>query len=101
MYAVKNTSYRHVKCIDKFGPIVIPKGKYWVMGDSRKNSKDSRYFGLLDEQAIHGKASFIIYSVDGEETFWFIDLFKDPATFFKNRIRWKRFFKRLDTTHYT
>lgn len=47
--------------VDVFGPIRVPEGKYWVMGDSRKNSQDSRWFGFLDEKLIHGRLSFIIY----------------------------------------
>ncbi|SPZ97263.1 signal peptidase IB [Staphylococcus aureus] len=37
---------------------VIPKGKYLVLGDNREVSKDSRAFGLIDEDQIVGKVSF-------------------------------------------
>lgn len=81
------------KSVDEFGPIRIPQGKYWVMGDSRKNSRDSRFWGLLDENLIHGKASFIIYSVDSEEPLWIFELLKHPFDFWKKSIRWNRFLK--------
>ncbi len=34
---------------DNFGPIVIPKNKYFVLGDNRQNSQDSRYIGFIDK----------------------------------------------------
>jgi signal peptidase I len=80
---------------DIFGPITIPDGKYWLMGDSRNNSYDSRYWGLLDESAIHGRASFVILSIDTSEAFWFYDLMKHPIDFWTKHIRWNCFFKGL------
>ena len=34
---------------DQFGPLCIPPGKYFVLGDNRDNANDSRYFGLVDQ----------------------------------------------------
>ncbi|MCK4517578.1 signal peptidase I [Candidatus Babeliales bacterium] len=79
---------------DVFGPMRVGKGKYWVMGDSRKNSKDSRWFGFLDESYIHGRLSFIIYSIDSLEPFWLFEFLKHPVDFWFNGIRWNRFFKK-------
>ncbi|MEE8388476.1 MAG: signal peptidase I [Acidiferrobacterales bacterium] len=45
-----------------FGPIMIPAGKYLVLGDNRDNSADSRYIGLIDRNAIVGRATSIIAS---------------------------------------
>ena len=81
--------------VDEFGPFKVPKGKYWVMGDSRKNSKDARYWGFLDKDLIHGRASFIIYSVDSEESLWIFELLKHPFDFWTKKIRWNRFFKNI------
>ena len=39
---------------DNFGPLIIPKGKCFVIGDNRHNSQDSRYIGLIDESDIVG-----------------------------------------------
>ncbi len=87
--------YSDQRCVDSFGPFTLPEGKYWAMGDSRKNSRDSRYWLFLDEKLIHGRASFIIYSVDSEEICWLFDLLKHPIDFWTKHMRWNRFFKGL------
>jgi len=40
--------------VDNFGPLTIPPGKCFVLGDNRHNSQDSRYIGLIDESDIVG-----------------------------------------------
>lgn len=45
-----------------FPRLVVPEGKYFVMGDNRDNSKDSRMFGLADREAIVGRAQAVIVS---------------------------------------
>ncbi len=87
--------YSDQRCVDVFGPFTLPDGKYWMMGDSRKNSRDSRYWLYLDEKLIHGRASFVIYSVDSEEVSWIFDLLKHPIDFWRKHVRYSRFFKGL------
>jgi signal peptidase I len=41
---------------DDFAPVVVPEGHVFVMGDSRRNSKDSRRFGPVDADRIVGRA---------------------------------------------
>ena len=53
---------------------------YWMMGDNRHNSADSRFWGFVPEDHVVGKASFIWMSMDAEKSF--------PAN-----IRWSRLFR--------
>ncbi len=55
---------------------------YWMMGDNRHNSADSRFWGFVPEDHIVGKASFIWLSLDREESF-------------PSNIRWNRLFKKV------
>ncbi|MHC4086960.1 MAG: signal peptidase I [Planctomycetota bacterium] len=52
------------RAIRNFGPITVPADHYFVMGDNRDNSRDSRYFGFVQRQAIVGKARGVIVSFD-------------------------------------
>ena len=55
---------------------------YWMMGDNRHNSADSRFWGFVPEDHIVGKASFVWLSLDNEGSF-------------PGNIRWNRLFKKV------
>lgn len=47
---------------DNWGPIVVPAGQYFVLGDNRDDSEDSRYWGFIEDGSIKGKPLFVYYS---------------------------------------
>lgn len=50
--------------VRSFGPVVLGPDEYFVMGDNRDNSKDSRYFGIVQRHLIVGKALGVVVSMD-------------------------------------
>jgi signal peptidase I len=51
---------------DNWGPIVVPAKHFFMMGDNRYNSKDSRYWGFVPRENIRGRPMFVYYSYDTE-----------------------------------
>jgi signal peptidase I len=46
----------------QYGPVTVPEGQYFMMGDNRDNSQDSRYWGFLPQAYVKGRALFIYFS---------------------------------------
>jgi signal peptidase I len=49
---------------DDFGPVKVPSGSYFVMGDNRAHSADSRVFGPIPKRTIVGRAFFRIWPLN-------------------------------------
>jgi signal peptidase I len=47
---------------DNWGPIVVPDGRFLMLGDNRDDSEDSRYWGFVERRAIKGRPLFVYYS---------------------------------------
>jgi signal peptidase I len=67
---------------NNWGPLVVPVGNYFVLGDNRDNSLDSRYWGFVADSLVRGQPLVVYYSYnpDGDVTLDWI-----------TRVRWKRF----------
>jgi len=48
--------------LEEYGPITVPAGQYFMMGDNRDNSEDSRYWGFMPANYVKGEALFIYFS---------------------------------------
>jgi signal peptidase I len=66
---------------DTWGPIVVPEGHYFMLGDNRDYSLDSRYWGLVERWRLEGKAMFFYFSYNRES--------RAPFAFFRE-VRWDR-----------
>ncbi len=87
---------------DHFGPVTVPPDQYFMMGDNRDNSADSRYWGFLRRDYIKGKALVIYWSYESDREDYQQDgaaaVVKDLASVFAHfftRTRWDRMFHQI------
>jgi signal peptidase I len=79
------------------GDLVVPSGRYFMMGDNREHSADSRFWGFVPRENILGRPLFNYWSVetapeDGTKPSWGekISSFATTAVHFFDRTRWRR-----------
>lgn len=81
---VNRASYRPTR--DNWGPLVVPQDSYFVLGDNRDESLDSRYWGFIAPQQVKGRAVALYFSYDGRSA---------GGVPVLSRIRWSRIGDRL------
>jgi signal peptidase I len=87
---------------ERYGPVRVPEGQYFVMGDNRDNSQDSRYWGFLPRHYIKGKALMIYWSYEsGREDYLdeglgaTVKRLFSVVTHFFTKTRWERLFHQI------
>jgi signal peptidase I len=84
---------------ERYGPVTVPPDQYFVMGDNRDNSQDSRYWGFLPRENVKGKALIIYWSYEaGREDYQqegagaAVKGLASVVVHFFTRTRWDRMF---------
>lgn len=91
---------------DNFGPYTVPEGSYFVMGDNRDHSYDSRYWGVVRRELIKGRPFLVYWSFDNDNRPYDPSLggtlrgLLDVALHFFTRSRWDRTFFVVDSRYH-
>src|SRR5579859_5713391 len=79
--------------------VTLQDNQYWVMGDNRLGSSDSRDWGVLDGDHIHGKILYRLWSIDSDSNWWILDILFHPIEVWK-KFRWGRSFQSVKQTSF-
>jgi signal peptidase I len=71
---------------NNWGPLIVPRGNYFVLGDNRDNSLDSRYWGFVSDSLVRGRPFVIYYSYAPDTA---------SAMAWLSRVRWSRLGHRI------
>ncbi|SVB75286.1 uncharacterized protein METZ01_LOCUS228140 [marine metagenome] len=85
--AIRDRQDRYRPSRDNWGPLRVPMGEFFVLGDNRNDSEDSRYWGFVVRSSIQGKAWFIYYSAEPRH---------NNYRSWLNTLRWDRIGKRIN-----
>jgi len=87
---------------ERYGPVRVPEDHYFVMGDNRDNSQDSRYWGFLPRDYVKGRALMIYWSYEsGREDYLdegagaTVKRLFSVVTHFFTKTRWERLFHQI------
>lgn len=82
---------------DDFGPVTVPPDSYFMMGDNRDDSADSRYFGFLQRDYVVGRPLVVFWSYQDAPNAYLKDslpemlgLYFERIVYFFTRTRWSR-----------
>ncbi|MBC8086158.1 MAG: signal peptidase I [Phycisphaerae bacterium] len=89
-YELRNSRFGQpaaLPTLDNWGPLIVPAGNFFMLGDNRYDSEDSRYWGFVPRRNVRGRPVFVYYSYRADDS--------DRPLPFLSDIRWGRIGTRI------